>query len=111
MGRKGPDRKTRKVLTDWRLPEKIGTHRPHGACPGRANPPPNGTGSAFTEFDSFSVSVGLDYAVFKGHGEFFNGLYAVRFSDGAQFTVTESFTLNPGNFGEIFGVFFRETTS
>ena len=75
--------------------------------PTRAIPPPNGTGSTYTEFDSFSVSLSATYVAFKGRGEFFNGAYTQRFSDGVTFTATESFALDPGNFGEIFGLFFR----
>ncbi len=75
--------------------------------PTRAIPPPNGTGTTFTEFDSFSLALSATYVAFKGRGEFFNGAYTQRFSDGVTFTATESFALDPGNFGEIFGLFFH----
>ncbi len=77
--------------------------------PTRQNPAPNGTGSTFTEFDSFSVSLSARYVAYKGRGEFFNGIYTQSFdgTPGARFTVGESFALDPANFGEMFGCFFR----
>ena len=79
------------------------------AVPPRPIPAPNGTGSTFTEFDSFSLSLSASYVAFKGRGEFFNGIYVHQFdgTPGALFTVGESFTLDPANFGETFGCFFR----
>ena len=65
------------------------------------------TGTTFTEFDSFTLALSATYVAFKGRGEFFNGAYTQRFSDGVTFTATESFALDPGNFGEIFGLFFH----
>jgi hypothetical protein len=68
-------------------------------------PPPNGTGTTFTEFDSFSFSLNDSYVAFKGRGFLFNGAYTLRFSDNTIFTVAESFPSIPGNFGEVGGCF------
>ena len=76
------------------------------SVPDRPIPAPNGTGSTYSYFDSFSLSLSGSYAVYKGSGDFFNGAYTYRFSDGKRFTVAESFTLG-SNFGQVFGCFFR----
>ncbi len=74
--------------------------------PNRPIPAPNGTGTTFNDFDSFSLHLNASYAVYKGSGDFFNGAYTYRFSDGERFTVAESFTLGT-NFGPVFGCFFH----
>lgn len=77
------------------------------SVPGRKTPPPVGTGSTWTEFDSFSLNLNGEYIAYKGVGDLFNGVYTHRFSDGERFAVAESFVLEPGNIGAVFGVFFQ----
>ncbi len=76
------------------------------SVPNRSVPPPVGTGTTFTGFGSFTLSLNDSYVVFKGTGDLFNGIYTQRFSDGARFTVAESFVLET-NFGAISGAFFH----
>ena len=74
--------------------------------PDRQLPPPVGTGSSWTGFDSFSVSLSERYVAFRGQGDFFDGAYTYRFSDGARFAVAENFIVAP-TFGTIFGLQFH----
>lgn|GEM_PF-6379688 len=76
------------------------------SVPEREVQPPVGTGSTFTGFDSFSVTVSGSYTSYKGAGEFFNGAYTYRIADGERFTVAENFAL-ARTFGNITGMWFH----